>query len=42
MIVGCPKEIKTHEHRAGLVPTSVRELASHGHKVIVRISEEKE
>ncbi|MCK5374475.1 MAG: alanine dehydrogenase [Alphaproteobacteria bacterium] len=36
MIVGCPKEIKTQEHRAGLVPTSVRELATHGHKVIVQ------
>ena len=35
MLVGVPKEIKTHEYRVGLVPASVRELAHHGHKVIV-------
>ena len=35
MIVGVPKETKTHEYRVGLTPTSVRELASHGHKVII-------
>jgi alanine dehydrogenase len=35
MLVGVPKEIKTHEYRVGLVPASVRELAHHGHQVIV-------
>jgi alanine dehydrogenase len=35
MLVGVPKEIKTHEYRVGLVPGSVRELIHHGHKVIV-------
>jgi len=35
VIVGVPKEIKTHEYRVGLTPTSVRELASHRHQVIV-------
>jgi alanine dehydrogenase len=33
--VGVPKEIKTFEHRVGLVPGSVRELAHHGHDVLV-------
>ncbi|MCG8359172.1 MAG: alanine dehydrogenase, partial [Kiloniellales bacterium] len=35
MLVGVPKEVKTHEYRVGLVPSSVRELAHHGHKIIV-------
>jgi alanine dehydrogenase len=35
MLVGVPKEIKTHEYRVGLVPGSVRELVLHGHQVIV-------
>jgi alanine dehydrogenase len=35
MKVGVPKEIKSHEHRVGLTPTSVREVTSHGHQVIV-------
>ena len=35
MLVGVPKEIKTHEYRVGLVPGSVRELARHGHKVLI-------
>ena len=35
MLVGVPKEIKTHEYRVGLVPGSVRELVHHGHQVIV-------
>ncbi|TCT09279.1 L-alanine dehydrogenase [Tepidamorphus gemmatus] len=35
MLVGVPKEIKNHEYRVGLVPSSVRELVLHGHKVIV-------
>jgi alanine dehydrogenase len=36
MKVGVPKEVKTHEYRAGLTPASVRELTSHGHQVIAQ------
>ena len=35
MLIGCPKEIKAQEHRAGLVPLSVKEFVARGHKVIV-------
>ena len=35
MIVGVPKEVKTHEYRVGLTPTSVREVVAHGHEVIL-------
>ena len=35
MIVGSPKEIKAQEHRVGLVPSSVKEMVAHGHKVII-------
>ncbi len=35
MQVGVPKEVKTHEYRVGLTPTSVRELIAHGHRVAV-------
>ena len=35
MLVGVPKEIKNHEYRVGLTPTSVREMVKHGHDVIV-------
>jgi len=35
MLIGVPKEVKTHEYRVGLVPGSVRELVHHGHKVVV-------
>ncbi|WP_237155061.1 alanine dehydrogenase [Oryzibacter oryziterrae] len=35
MLVGVPKEIKDHEDRVGLVPSSVRELVAAGHKVMV-------
>ena len=35
MLIGVPKEIKTHEYRVGLVPASVRELVHHGHRVII-------
>jgi alanine dehydrogenase len=35
MLIGVPKEIKTHEYRVGLVPGSVRELVHHGHSVLV-------
>jgi alanine dehydrogenase len=33
--IGVPKEIKTHEYRVGLTPAGVRELAMHGHRVVV-------
>lgn len=36
MIVGTPKEIKNHEHRVGLTPTSVRELTAAGQRVLVQ------
>lgn len=35
MIIGIPKEIKNHEYRVGLIPSSVAELISNGHKVFV-------
>ena len=35
MIVGVPKEVKTHEYRVGLTPTSVRELVAHGHELVI-------
>ena len=35
MRIGVPKEIKTHEYRVGLTPAGARELAAHGHQVIV-------
>jgi alanine dehydrogenase len=35
MLIGVPKETKTHEYRVGLVPGSVRELVHHGHEVVV-------
>jgi alanine dehydrogenase len=36
MLIGVPKEIKVHEYRVGLTPAGVRELAAHGHQVIVQ------
>jgi len=35
MLIGVPKEIKTHEYRVGMVPASVRECIHHGHSVII-------
>jgi alanine dehydrogenase len=35
MLIGVPKEIKVHEYRVGLTPSSVRELTTAGHAVIV-------
>jgi alanine dehydrogenase len=35
MRVGVPKEIKNHEYRVGLTPSSVSELVTAGHEVIV-------
>lgn len=36
MIIGVPKEIKNNEFRVGLIPSSVRELVSRGHQVLVQ------
>lgn len=35
LIIGVPKEIKNNEYRVGLVPGSVRELVTNGHRVMV-------
>ena len=35
MKIGVPKEIKNHEARVGLAPSSVREVSRHGHCVLV-------
>lgn len=35
MLIGVPKEIKSQEFRVGMVPSSVRELITMGHKVLV-------
>ena len=35
MRVGVPREIKNNEYRVGLVPSSVRELTRHDHKVVI-------
>ena len=35
MRVGCPKEIKNHEYRVGLIPAAVRELTARGHQVFI-------
>lgn len=35
MIIGCPKEIKVHEYRVGLTPSSASELIRNGHSVIM-------
>ena len=36
MIIGVPKEIKNHEYRVGLTPSSVHECIAHGHTVLVQ------
>jgi len=36
MLVGVPKEIKNHEYRVGLTPSSVREIVNRGHQVLVQ------
>jgi alanine dehydrogenase len=36
MLIGVPAEVKSQEFRVGLVPGSVREYVSKGHKVIVQ------
>lgn len=35
MLVGVPKEIKTHEYRVGMRPAGVRQLCVNGHEVVV-------
>lgn len=35
MQIGVPKEIKIHEYRVGLTPSSVQELVAAGHSVVV-------
>ena len=35
MHIGVPKETKNHEYRVGLSPSSVREIVSHGHLIVV-------
>lgn len=36
MIVGCVKEIKTHEYRVGLTPSDVKSYVSRGHQVFIQ------
>ena len=36
MIVGVPKEIKTHEYRVALMPVGVEELRRAGNKVLIQ------
>ncbi len=35
MIVGVPKEIKTHEYRVGLTPNGAKALINEGHQVLI-------
>jgi len=36
MLVGVPKEVKTHEYRVAITPAGVHELVAHGHDVVVQ------
>ena len=36
MLIGVPKEIKNHEYRVGMTPTSVKEAVRHGHELWVQ------
>jgi alanine dehydrogenase len=36
MLIGVPKEIKNHEYRVGMTPTSVKEAVRHGHQLWVQ------
>lgn len=38
MRIGIPKEIKNHEYRVGLTPSSVKEFTRAGHQVLVQAS----
>ncbi|MDK2818285.1 MAG: alanine dehydrogenase [Spirochaetota bacterium] len=35
MIIGCPKEIKTHEYRVGLTPPNIKAYVMKGHTIYV-------
>jgi alanine dehydrogenase len=35
MLTSVPKEVKNHEYRVGLTPTSVREAVYLGHKAVL-------
>lgn len=35
MRIGVPKEIKNHEYRVGLIPSSIRELIANNHEIFV-------
>jgi alanine dehydrogenase len=35
MIIGVPREVKSHEYRVGMLPVGVEELTQHGHRVLV-------
>jgi len=35
VLIGVPKEIKVHEYRVGMTPSSVREAVDRGHRVVV-------
>jgi len=37
MLIGVPREIKNHEYRVGLTPSSVMELVARGHRVMVEV-----
>jgi alanine dehydrogenase len=36
MIVGCLKEIKTHEYRVGMTPSDAKSYSTRGHKVLIQ------
>jgi len=36
MLIGVPREIKVHEYRVGMTPSSVREAVDRGHTVVVQ------
>ncbi len=38
MIIGVPKEIKTHEYRVGMTPSGVEELKRDGHRILIEKS----
>jgi alanine dehydrogenase len=38
MIIGCPKEVKDHEARVGLVPAGAKALIEAGHRVVIQAS----
>src|ERR1700749_2079294 len=36
LVIGVPKEIKTHEYRVAMIPVGVEELTRAGHKVLIQ------